>query len=123
MGNDDAIAALIPIVTQVSGQIVTLTSEVGDLKGEIAAVKTTGEATLLQATKTNGRMTVAEANITQLQQAAAIEQHDEQLADKREAQDFAKQLAWRPLIASAGLGGLITVAGGLAVHFLFGVAF
>jgi hypothetical protein len=120
MSDQDAIQALIPIVTQISGQMVTLTSEVGDLKGEVAEVKATGLATLTQATKTNGRMITAETEITALKQSAAIQQHDEQAEEAREAKDLARRLAWRPLLASAGIGGFITVLAGGVAHFVFG---
>lgn len=115
MGSDDAIQALIPLVTTISGHMVEITSNLGDVKAEISEVKATGEATLVQATKTNGRMTTAEGAINDLKTAVAVLQndgkhseHDDERADeeRRSIRDTVRNGFW--LIASAVAGGAAT---------------
>ena len=90
-----------------------LADGIGELKAELVAVGTVGQATLAQATKTNGRMTTAEARLDDMERRHAKEdnlalgrkaQRADDLAIIDGVRAFASEF-W-PMIVGAALGGV-----------------
>ena len=94
-----------------------LSDALGEVKAEVVAVAGTAERTLVQATKTNGRMDAAESRLDKIEEGSRLEaaigrgrraQRDDDLAVVRGVRDFANDF-W-PLILGAALGGAGVVA-------------
>ena len=94
-----------------------LSDALSEVKAEVVAVGGTSERTLVQATKTNGRMDAAESRLNSIELAARLDaalrsgrqaQRSDDLALVRGVRTFANEF-W-PLILGAALGG----AGGVA---------
>lgn len=110
----DETEAILPLIL---GRLNQLSDGLGELKTQIVAVGGTAERTLLQATKTNGRMDAAEQRLDGIDEAARLTeaaqlgrraQRDADLAVVRGVRDFANEF-W-PLIMGATLGGAGVVA-------------
>ena len=94
-----------------------LADGIGELKAELVAVGVTGQQTLAQATKTNGRMTDAESRLVELEKRHAKEDNiivgrKAQRADDIAIIDAVRAFAlefW-PLIVGAALGGVAVSA-------------
>ena len=90
-----------------------LADGIGELKAELVAVGTVGQQTLIQATRTNGRMTQAEERLTVMEARHAAEDNvakgrKDQRADDLKIIDGIRAFAsefW-PLIVGAALGGV-----------------
>ena len=110
----EAHASMWPLVLSRLNELADALSEV---KAEVVAVGGTSERTLVQATKTNGRMDAAESRLNSIELAARLDaalrsgrqaQRSDDLALVRGVRTFANEF-W-PLILGAALGG----AGGVA---------
>jgi hypothetical protein len=110
---EDSVAALIPLVTAMSGHIVEIKGDLGDVKAEVAEVKATGAATLAQATRTNGRMTTAEDRLDAHATALALIAKGDEL-HQIEAAEHKDQVHNRRLYRLAAAGALCTLLGGVA---------
>ena len=106
MGDEDTILPLI------LGRLNQLSDGLGELKAQIVAVGGTAERTLVQATRTNGRMDAAESRLTNIEEHGRLDaantrgrksQREDDLAAIRGLRDFANDF-W-PLILGAALGG------------------
>lgn len=80
-----------------------------EIKGEVGEIKATGEATLAQAKKTNGRVDQAEDNISKLQTALAVLKRDEQ-RDESDAEDERTRASARLSVRIALLSAFVGAA-------------
>ena len=110
----EAHASMWPLVLSRLNELADALSEV---KAEVVAVGGTSERTLVQATKTNGRMDAAESRLNEIEERGRLDaavgrgrkaQREDDLAVVRGVRDFANDF-W-PLILGAALGGAGAVA-------------
>lgn len=119
MPEQTAASILLAALAELSRRVDTLHDSMGEIKAELVAVSLTGQKTLEQATRTNGRLTKAESRLDEHDEWHIV-QEATALGRKAQREDDIAKFGWiTDTIKDYWKWGMFVALGGAAVMDLF----